>query len=71
MPVEIRRDDKGQIDEIVADNATIHLERMTADSWFLSVTGDDGVEECIWLRRKKRSVVVDLHETRKPRPVRA
>lgn len=64
MPVEIRRDDNGEIDEIVAENASVHLERMDSDAWFLVVYGQDGKGEAIWLRREKRSVNVTHHETR-------
>lgn len=65
MAVEIRRDDKGRIDEIVAENATVHLERLDADCWFLVVYGADGVGEAVWLRRDKRRVDISMHETRK------
>jgi len=66
MSVEIRRDDKGHIDEVVASNATVHLERLGAGKWFLAIEGADGIEEAFWLGLEKRSIVVTFHETRHP-----
>lgn len=67
MSVEIRRDDRGRIDEIVAQNASVHLERMDKDCWFLIVEGSNGIAEAVWLRRDNRRVDISLHEQRNRR----
>ncbi len=41
MGVEVRRNDDGSLDEIVAHNAFVHLERVDKDSWWLLVEAND------------------------------
>ena len=60
-PPEIRRNDNGTLDEIVAKNATIHLEQMHADQWWIGITSG-GKTVNVWLRRAKRLVVADVEE---------
>lgn len=62
--IEIRPDDVGEVDEVVATDCTFHLERMSSDSWFISVTFKDGTGHAFWLGREKKSVVVTMHEAR-------
>lgn len=41
-PIEIRRNADGSLDELVATNATVHLEQMAKNSWWMGVsTADD------------------------------
>jgi hypothetical protein len=45
----------GQLDEVVLYGVA-HLEQMSADSWFLSLTREDGSGYGIWLSRRRKSV---------------
>ena len=62
--LEIRLDDMNGVDEVVAEDCLFHLERMDTDRWFISVTFKDGTGHAFWLGRKKKSVVVTMHEAR-------
>lgn len=59
-PVEIRPDDKGGIDEIVAKNCTVHVERMDAGLWYLGVTASDGSLWQFWFGSANRRTRVDF-----------
>lgn len=37
-PLEVRRNDDGSLDEIVCDNAFVHLEQMDGNAWWMRVT---------------------------------
>jgi len=50
-----------RIDEIVATNASVHMEMMDGSGLFLSIT-HDGIEERYWIRAKKNSLIVSLAE---------
>lgn len=40
---EIRKDKKGEVDEIVADDVQFfHIERMDRDHWWIGITLQDG-----------------------------
>lgn len=40
---EIRKDEKGEVDEVVADDVQFfHLERMDRDLWWIGITLQDG-----------------------------
>jgi len=41
---EIRKDDDGSLDEIVAQNCAVHLERMDRQQWWLQMTTPDGFQ---------------------------
>lgn len=41
-PVEIRPDDDGGIDEVVATRCSLHIERLAGNEWFLSIEASDG-----------------------------
>lgn len=40
MPIDIRRNDDGSLDEIAAPSATIHLERLDDNHWWLRIEQD-------------------------------
>jgi len=55
----IRRDDEGEVDEVVARGADVHLERMSAGGWSL-IIGDLHLE--VFTKRrgaKVRTIVVE------------
>lgn len=62
--LEIRLDDMNGVDEVVAQDCLFHLERLSGDCWFISVNFKDGTSHAFWLGRKKKSVVVTMHEAR-------
>lgn len=60
--LEIRRNDDGTIDEVVADGVSVHLEQMSTDGWFLGIDAPDGRYWQFWLGAKNsRSAVVVRH----------
>jgi len=60
--VEVRPDDDGGIDEIVAKNAGIHIERMSNHGWYIGIEASDGSTWQFWLGAKNmRSTVEVLH----------
>lgn len=61
--VEIRRDEKGGIDEIVGHGVIAHMERLGNGSWFLVMTRPDQTQEAFWLNGKGR-VEFTSHEHR-------
>lgn len=42
MPVEVRYDDDQKVDEVVASDCSVHLERMDSKRWFLVLETKDG-----------------------------
>jgi hypothetical protein len=57
---EIRLNDDGNLDEIVANNVPVHLEQMDKDHWFLSIG-----EIQLWLTSKKK-ITVYYEDNREP-----
>lgn len=49
----INYDDRAELDEIVAHGATVHLERMDSNAWFLTIS-TQGKEHAIWLRSSRK-----------------
>ena len=65
--VIIRKDSKGELDEIVARNAMIHIEQMSADGWYIGIDGSDGSYHQFWLGAKNgRAAVVMRHTESTP-----
>lgn len=58
--VEARRDERGELDEIVAFGAYVHLERM-ADNWFCLIV--ESPKERVILNVGARRAPVWAHET--------
>jgi hypothetical protein len=56
MVVEIRDDDMGRLDEIIAHGCTVHVERMNKNSWFLGITASDGSYWQFWFGAEGRRV---------------
>jgi len=63
IAVEIRPDDSGAIDEIVAHNCTVHIERMTGDGWFMGIDAADGSYWQFWFGSKNRRSHVEFRCT--------
>lgn len=61
--VEIRRDSRDAIDEIVAKGCTIHIEQMSADGWFLGIDAADGSYWQFWFGSKNRKAAVEFRHT--------
>lgn len=51
--IEVRRDQTGALDEIVAKDCFVHLERMGPNVWWLSIE-KGGYRQCVWLRARGR-----------------
>lgn len=83
MPsIEIRPDDKGAIDEIVAKRCDVHVERMSDSGWFMGLTAANGDYHQFWFGaanvktkvefRHTETTVVQIHEgepkRKKPAP---
>jgi hypothetical protein len=57
MTFEIRNDADGALDEVIAHNAFVHLERMDTNAWWLGITLPDG--RCIHVNlATKRSAIL-------------
>ena len=61
MSVEIRKNDDGSIDEVIAKGCAIHLEQMHKNAWYLGIDADDGSHWQFWLGAKNGSRVVVLY----------
>lgn len=59
MP-DIRHDDSGAIDEVVARGADVHIERMSTHGWFVCITETDGAELRLWLGSRNGRAAVDV-----------
>lgn len=60
--VEIRKDDRGAIDEIII-HGSVHIEQMTPDGWFMGVEGEDGSYWQFWFGSKNGRAAVDIRHT--------
>jgi len=50
-PYEIRLNDDGSLDEIVAKNANVHLEQMSNNSWILLIdTGKKHIQVSLYTK---------------------
>jgi hypothetical protein len=47
-----------EIEEVVAQNCTVHLERTDTSRWFLVITEQDGARTALWLGAKNLRVAV-------------
>lgn len=65
MSVEIRKEDDDSIDEVIAENCAIHLERMDKSGWYISIDAKDGSHWQFWLgaTNVRTNVVVRHTET--------
>ena len=61
--VEIRRNDDGSIDEVVADAKFVHIEQMSDDGWYIGIDAADGHCWQFWLGAKNRRSRVELRHT--------
>jgi hypothetical protein len=58
MMPRLELDRKGQLDEVVSDGGG-HLERLSANMWFLNLVNADGSSVAVWIAGK-----VTMFETR-------
>lgn len=60
-----------EIDEIYTEGASIHIEQMTADGWYIGIDAKDGSYWQFWLGAKNRRSAVEVRhtETSPPDPV--
>jgi hypothetical protein len=61
--IEIRRNDDALLNEIVAKNATIHLEQMDNMCWWLRITHDKETIRIFFNSRSKLNLIIDEYET--------
>lgn len=61
--VEIRPNDDGSIDEIVARGCDLHIEQMSADGWFMGIEANDGSYWQFWFGAKNRKAHVEFRHT--------
>lgn len=61
--VEIRANDDGSIDEIVAHGCGLHIEQMSADGWFMGIDASDGSYWQFWFGSKNRKAHVEFRHT--------
>jgi hypothetical protein len=59
MPVEIRKNPDGSIDEIVAKGCDLHIEQMDRYTWYIGFTEADGSYRQFSVRAKTRVDVVE------------
>ncbi len=59
MTVEVRYQNDA-IDEIVANNVNVHIERMSGDGWFMSIVEQDGKGHRFWFGSKNRRAHVEF-----------
>jgi len=62
-PVEIRRNDDGSIDEIVAKGADLHIEQMSNDGWYMGLQMPDGSYWQFWFGAKNGRSHVEFRHT--------
>ncbi len=61
--VEIRPNDDGSIDEIVASGCNLHIEQMSADGWYMGIEAKDGSYWQFWFGSKNRRSAVEFRHT--------
>jgi len=65
--VEIRRNDDGTIDEVVACGAKVHLEQMDKGSWYLGIYSGAGEAWQFWLYTNKPDrTVIAINDEHSP-----
>ena len=62
-PVEIRRNDDGSIDEIIASGCSVHIEQMSDDGWFMGIEAADGSYWQFWFGAKNMRSHVGFRHT--------
>lgn len=68
--VIVRRNETG-IDEIVADGASIHIERMSGHGWFIGIDAKDGSYWQFWLGAKNMRSAVEVRHTETTQPAKS
>jgi hypothetical protein len=54
--IEIRNDEKGEFDELVAASASVHIEMMSDKSVWIGIE-DGGQSYAVWISSKKKLAV--------------
>jgi len=65
--VEVRRQND-EIDEVVAQNCGLHIERMSEHGWFIGIEGADGSYWQFWLGAKNMRSHVEVRHSEGPLP---
>lgn len=60
-PLAVLRNEDGSLDEVVCDNAYVHLEKMAATSWWIRITRD-GRSVDVWLSARGK-ITATVEET--------
>jgi len=66
MSVEIRKNDDGSIDEVIANGCAIHLEQMDKNAWYLGIDASDGSHWQFWMGANGNCHVVVRHTEMTP-----
>lgn len=66
MSVEIRKNDDGSIDEVIANGCAIHLEQMDKNAWYLGIDASDGSHWQFWMGANGNCRVVVRHTEMTP-----
>jgi hypothetical protein len=61
--VEIRPNDDGSIDEIVARRCDVHIEQMSNHEWYMGITAKDGTYWQFFFGSKNRRSHVEVRHT--------
>ena len=64
MTIEIRLDHENQLDELVGENCSVHLEQMDDNSWWLGITDKTG-RVSVRLFTKKARIIGNYEDERK------
>jgi len=66
MSVEIRKNDDGSIDEVIANGCAIHLEQMDKNAWYLGIDASDGSHWQFWMGANGNCHVMVRHTEMTP-----
>ncbi len=70
QPPEVRRNDDGSLDEVVAHNAFVHLEQMDDDQWWLGVTVGLSTVHVNLSSKKRIRAIVEVDDPKPPEEVK-
>jgi len=61
--IEIRTNDDGSIDEIIARDCTMYIEQLSDNDWFLGIEAADGSYWQFWFGARNGKSFVDVKQT--------
>lgn len=59
LKIEVRRNEDGSLDEVVAQNCNLHIEQMSEDCWWFAIYPEEGKRLSVFMTGK---IEVDLAE---------